>query len=403
MAHTSHSITSLSLPLHWPNGFTSSLATAGLKPSGKADLALLVCDRGATAAAVFTKNLVRAAPLEISRAHLKKSNGRCRALIVNSGCANAATGPEGTRRAEAVLRLLAPQLHCEPHEILVNSTGIIGVQLDTAKIEAALPTLVSRLAPGDITPFATGILTTDTRMKTAGVRVRDAEGRTAVVVGAVKGAGMIHPDMATLIGVITTDAAIDASALDLILREAVDRSFHRISIDGDTSTNDAIFALSSGTSTEVDRVALQEAFTEVALDLARQVVQDAEGFERGLEITVREARTAEEALQMARTVGQSLLVRTAVTGGDPNWGRILAAMGRAGVLFDPNTAQVTVNGLPFFVDGAPAQTDRAQLANAFSSPHVHLEINVRSGSASDRFLTCGLTRAYVEFNANYTT
>ncbi len=391
-------------PHQWPRGFRASGGTAGLKHSGRPDVALLVCEGPHVAsAAVFTRNIVQAAPVRLSRGHLAAANGRCRALFINSGCANAATGPEGERRASLVTTSIAAALGLPPTAVLHNSTGVIGVQLDTDKIAQAIPGLLTRLAPGAVDPFATGILTTDTQIKSASVRVTDSQGRYATVTGVVKGAGMIHPDMATLIGAITTDATLEPEALDRILRAAVDRSFHRISIDGDTSTNDAVFAFSSGEAPAVDEAAIQDAFTKVALSLARQVVMDAEGYERGLEVIVRGAATQQDALQVARTVGQSLLVRTAITGGDPNWGRILAAMGRAGVMFDPAHACVSANTLSLFTDGAPAATPREQLRQAFSSAHVTLEIDLHAGGASDRFLTCGLTKAYVEFNAEYTT
>lgn len=397
-------MTDQAAPRQWPAGFRASGGTAELKPSGRPDVALLICDGPhAASAAVFTRNIVQAAPVRLSRAHLASAQGRCRALFVNSGCANAATGPEGDRRAALVTASVAAALGFQPFEVLHNSTGVIGVQLDTDKIASAIPGLLTRLAAGSVDPFATGILTTDTHTKTASVRVTDSQDRSATVTGVVKGAGMIHPDMATLIGAITTDATLDPAALDRLLRAAVDRSFHRISIDGDTSTNDAVFALASGAGPTIDETALQEAFTSVTLSLARQVVMDAEGYERGLEIVVRGAPTPADALQVARTVGQSLLVRTAITGGDPNWGRILAAMGRAGVAFDPARACVTANGLPLFTDGAPAATPREQLRRAFSSAHVALEIDLHCGGGADRFLTCGLTKAYVEFNAEYTT
>ncbi len=400
----SPTLTEQPTPHQWPMGFQAAGGTAGLKPSGRPDVALLLCDGPRHAcAAIFTTNLVQAAPVRLSRAHLLAAHGRCSALFINSGCANAATGPEGDRRASLVTTSVAAALGLQPTAVLHNSTGVIGVQLDTDKVAAAIPGLLSRLAAGSVEPFATGILTTDTHLKSSSVRVTDSQGRSATVTGAVKGAGMIHPNMATLIGTITTDATLEPEALDRILRAAVDRSFHRISIDGDTSTNDAVFSFASGARPAIDEASLQEAFTTVALSLARQVVMDAEGYERGLEVVVRGAPSQADALQVARTVGQSLLVRTAITGGDPNWGRILAAMGRAGVVFDPAKACVTANGLPLFTDGAPAPTPREQLRQAFSSPHVTLEIDLHAGAGADRFLTCGLTKAYVEFNAEYTT
>ncbi len=390
----------------WPAGFKCAGVAAGIKKSGGSDLALLVADGPANAAAVFTRNLIAAAPIGISRRHLESSSSCIRAIMINSGCANAATGPAGTARAAASCDAIARALGVASNEVLVNSTGVIGVPLPIEKIERAIPGLVAALAGGSCEDFARAIMTTDTRPKwatrTVGWREAGVD-RTCTVTGVAKGAGMIHPNMATMICVIATDAAVTARALDLMLRRSVDDSFHRISIDGDTSTNDSVFALASGTAGTAPEGPLSRAMDEVARELALMVVRDGEGFERGIDVTVTGAQTPSHALSVAQTIAMSLLVRTAVTGGDPNWGRILAAAGRAGVPFDPNAIRVSAGGVPIFERGGPAPADADQVRAAFTASTVSIEIDLGMGTFSDHFHSCGLTTRYVELNADYTT
>lgn len=361
-------------------------------------MALLVCERSAAAAGVFTRNIICAAPVQLSRRHLAESRGRARALLLNSGCANAATGAEGLARAQACVDAVAGELGADPHEVLVNSTGVIGVQLPVERMLAAIVRMGREAVAGSVEPFARAIMTTDTRPKW----VEAVAGRVRVV-GVAKGAGMIHPDMATMIAVLTTDAEVDAPALDRVLREAVDRSFHRISIDGDTSTNDSVFALASGEAGPTDEHSLQMAFTQAARSLALAIVSDGEGFERAIRVRVRGAGGAESALTVARTIAQSLLVRTAVTGGDPNWGRILAAAGRAGVPFDVDQVRLEVGGVALFERGAPAMTPLAERERVFRQPIVEISLDLGHGGPEEEFLSCGLTEAYVRLNADYTT
>lgn len=387
---------SADLPL--PRGFSCAGVAAGIKKSGAPDLALLVCPGGATAAAMFTRNLVAAAPIQASRTNLARSRGHCTALLVNSGCANAATGAKGLAACQDTIDAVATLLGCASDAVLVNSTGVIGVQLPIERILAALPELHAALNDDSCGPFARAIMTTDTRPKACTRTVGDIR-----VTGMAKGAGMIHPDLATMIVAITTDASVDPPTLDRILRRSVERSFHRISVDGDTSTNDSVFALASGEAGPCDEAQLQRAFDEVCTDLALKVVQDGEGFERGIKVTVSGAACPQDALQVARTIAMSLLVRTAVTGGDPNWGRILAAAGRAGVPFRLDQVQVGANGVPLFEDGAPADAPIADRRAAFTADVVHITMDLGMGSASDNFHSCGLTKRYVEINADYTT
>ncbi len=393
-------------PPVWPVGFLAGSVCAGIKKQGVPDLALILGESPLTAAAVFTKNLVCAAPIQLSKSHLAYSHTKISALLINSGCANAATGAEGLTRARRATTALAALLHVDATTVLTNSTGVIGVQLPVDRIEAALPSLVASVQAGSCESFARAIMTTDTRPKWSTRTIHWTVGATAHtcrVTGVAKGAGMIHPNMATMIAVLATDATCTPHDLDALLRHAVDRSFHRISVDGDTSTNDSVFALASCTSGTPPAAELAEAFDAVAQDLALLVVRDGEGFERGIEVRVIGAKTSDDALQVARTIAMSLLVRTAVTGGDPNWGRILAAAGRAGVAFNPETVRLSTGGIELFAHGAPTASDLAAVRLAFTAELVRIELDLSMGSASDHFWSCGLTKRYVEINADYTT
>ncbi len=393
----------------WPQGYRCAAWAAAIKKAGVNDIALLVADAPVSAAAVFTKNLVAAAPIGVSRDHLALSRGQARALLINSGCANAATGEEGVLRARRSTAAVAQALAIDSAAVLVNSTGVIGVPLPIDKIERAIPSLVASLASGSCEPFARAIMTTDTRPKWSSRTIRvmhDGVDHEYRVTGVAKGAGMIHPNMATMIAVIATDAPLAPTVLDGVLRDAVEGSFHRISIDGDTSTNDSVFAFAhrpSGGGGAIPIEPVRDAFREVAADLAQLIVRDGEGFERGIEVSAVHAASQHDALTVARTVAMSLLVRTAVTGGDPNWGRILAAAGRAGVAFDPNRIRVSAGGTLLFADGRPAEGNLADIREAFTADTVRIEIDLASGPHSDRFWSCGLTTRYVELNADYTT
>ncbi|MCE2882243.1 MAG: bifunctional glutamate N-acetyltransferase/amino-acid acetyltransferase ArgJ [Planctomycetaceae bacterium] len=399
--------------LDWPRGFRASVGAAAIKKAHRDDLALLTMPSGATAAAIFTRNLFAAAPIEVSRRHLRDSKGHASALILNSGCANAATGPRGLASAVECVDLVSLALGCAAEAVLVNSTGVIGVQLPMERIAPEIPHMVARLSEsadgGPLEPFARAIMTTDTKPKMSSRAVQCGDGRTVRVSGVAKGAGMIRPDMATMISVLATDAEVDARTLDRILRRAADASYHRISVDGDTSTNDSVFAFASGAAGPCDEQALAQAFREVACDLARMIVCDGEGFERSLRVRVTGAATKADALKVAETVASSLLVRTAITGGDPNWGRIVAAAGRAGVAFRPSDLRLTVGGIEIFADGQPLHADKDAVRAVFNGSHVDVELSLGAteGEAaetnSDEFLSCGLTTEYVRLNADYTT
>jgi glutamate N-acetyltransferase/amino-acid N-acetyltransferase len=390
----------------FPRGFTGSTASAAIKKAGRQDMALIVCEDGAAAAGMFTRNLVCAAPLQVSKRHLLASRGHASAVLINSGCANAATGAEGLSRASECVDAVARELGVAAESVLVNSTGVIGVQLPIERMLPAIPAMVRSLAGGDLLPVAQAIMTTDTYHKTASVEV-EHEGRRCRVSGMAKGAGMIHPDMsppqATMISILMTDAEVEPAALQAMLARAVDQSFHRISIDGDTSTNDSVFALASGKAGPFPSHLVEQALRQVAKELALLVVRDGEGFERGIEVTVTGARTQQDALTVARTIAMSLLVRCAVTGGDPNWGRILAAAGRSGVDLRVEELHLSVGGVDLFREGAPAPTPLAERERVFRQPLVEIRLDLGQGQASDAFFSCGLTTEYVKLNADYTT
>jgi glutamate N-acetyltransferase/amino-acid N-acetyltransferase len=389
-----------------PLGFTAAAAAAAIKKPGRDDMGLIRCPAGATLAAVYTTNRICAAPVQLSRRHLAESRGHCGALLVNSGCANAATGERGMANAIELAEAVARACDIATVAVQENSTGVIGVQLPIDRMLAQVAPMAARAAHGTIEVFARAIMTTDTYPKWASRTVEHA-GRRCTVVGCVKGAGMIHPNMATMIGTILTDAALTPAELDGHLRAAVERSFHRISIDGDTSTNDSIFAMASGAADPAGvgfpTDALRKAFTEVARDLALLVVRDGEGYERGIHVRVTGAASDADALTVAKTIASSLLVRCAVTGGDPNWGRILAAAGRAGVRIDIEDLSLTVGGVKLFAAGAPADTPLADREAAFRQPMVQVVLDLGQGTGTDEFISCGLTKAYVELNADYTT
>ncbi len=410
----------------WPLGFCAAGISAGIKSSGAPDLAMLRMDDGAVAAAMFTTNQFAAAPVHISRDHLRNSRGHASVLIVNSGCANAATGPHGYADAQTIGDYVAQECGCAPDAVLMNSTGIIGKRLPMTNIQKAIAPLAQQCVPGSAEPFARAIMTTDTRLKmstrlvasgvTSGAgttRTTQATANTTQnpalsnhirVTGVAKGAGMIHPNMATMIAVIATDAALEPHELNAMLRVAVEQSFHRISIDGDTSTNDSVFAFASAQrGAAADHGELQRAFCEVARELARMIVCDGEGFTRAFEVRVRGAVSASDALDVAKTVATSMLVRCAITGGDPNWGRMLAAAGRSGTRLNPERVCLRVGELVLFHNGQPADI-RKDIAQAeFCKPNVIVEFDLGQGDHDDLFISSGLTQEYVKLNSEYST
>ena len=402
-----HALSEAALPL----GFRFSATACGLKKTGALDLALLSSDVPASAAAVFTKNLVVAAPVVVSKANLIASKGRMRGVIVNAGNANCATGDAGYAVSVKTVEETARRLRCDPRELFVCSTGVIGVPLPIDKILRALPGITRNRRPSarSFAELSLAICTTDTRPKTATASFKMA-GKRIHLVGCAKGAGMIHPNMATTLAFIVTDAAIAPGLLQKTLRDVVSRTFNAISIDGDTSTNDTLLVLANGaagapaikTGTTAHR-AFRKALEEVCHSLALQIVADGEGAQRVIEIEVRGAKTEAGARRISQTIATSPLVKTAFAGGDPNWGRVLAAAGRAGVKFDPDRVDMHMAGFPVLRRGQPLAFNERAASNRLLEKDVHVLLDLHAGRASARYWTCDFTAEYVRINASYRT
>lgn len=398
------SITKSSVP-----GFKVSGMAGGIKKNGKNDLALIVSDTPAVTAGVFTQNRVQAAPVILSRKQLNKSR-IFRAVIVNSGNANACTGPQGMKDCRAVLKRLAKELNISSSKILSASTGIIGVPLPVDKILTAIPQLVNNLAPNNWSQTAKAIMTTDLVAKTSGVEYRE-QNRQIIVAGIAKGSGMIDPNMATMLAFIQSNAAIEEITLQAALKEAVDQTFNRITVDGECSTNDCVILMANGQagnpvirqgSPAYKRFA--NALTGVCRDLAIKIVEDGEGASKFVTVRVRGARSTKQAETVASSVANSNLVKTALFGADPNWGRILCAVGYAGVPFDPGRVDISLNALPLVKRGAPtANISQKALERSMKKKSIVIDIHLNSGNQSVEVYTCDLSYDYVKINAEYTT
>src|SRR6201993_387192 len=402
-----HALSEAALPL----GFRFSATACGLKKTGALDLALLSSDVPASAAAVFTKNLVVAAPVVVSKANLLASKGRMRGVIVNAGNANCATGAAGYAVSVKTVEETARRLRCHPRELIVCSTGVIGVPLPIEKILRALPGIVQNRRPSarSFAELSLAICTTDTRPKTASVSFKMA-GKRVHLVGCAKGAGMIHPNMATTLAFVVTDAAISPSLLQRTLRDVVSRTFNSISVDGDTSTNDTLLVLANGAAgaPEVSSGSKAHRHFAVALEevcgsLAQQIVADGEGAQRVIEIEVRGAKSESAARKIAETIATSPLVKTAFAGGDPNWGRIFAAAGRAGVNFDPALVDITMAGIKVLRKGQPLAFNERAASNRLLAEHVPIVMDLHAGKSHARYWTCDFTAEYVRVNASYRT
>ncbi len=390
-----------------PAGFVASGIRSGVRKR-RPDLAVVLAPEGASAAAIFTKNRFFAAPVALSRAALARSGGRVRAAVVNSGCANALTGPEGIRAARRVRDRAARLLRSPSEEIFLASTGVIGVALPDAKIRAALPDAFARVSAFGLDAASHAILTTDVGPKVAAATFRHA-GRRGRIVGFAKGAGMIHPDMATMLAFVMTDADASARYLKAALKTAADSSFHAISVDGDTSTNDTVLILASGKlggprlESAGDGAEFRKALALVCRKLAEMIVRDGEGASRVMAIEVTGARSDREAKLAAHAVATSPLVKTALAGGDPNWGRILAAVGRSGARFSARRVSLKAAGLSLVVDGTPASYRESAAAKIFSRETVPIAIDLGSGKGRASLMTCDLGHDYVSLNADYRT
>lgn len=392
--------------MNLPKGFLGSAVAAGLRKKPGLDVALLVAPGGASAAAVFTRNRFQAAPVALSRAALKKSRGRVKAVVVNAGCANAVTGAEGLAAARRVQESAADLAGCPREEVFVASTGVIGVVLPDAKVTTFLPDAFARLSAGGIEAVSRAILTTDAAPKVARATFRHA-GKTCRVVGVAKGAGMIHPNMATMLSFVMTDAPASPALLAAALKEAADGSFNAISVDGDTSTNDTVLLLASGAAGGPEMrsmegaAAFRAALAKVCGELAWRIVRDGEGARRVMEITVEGAATERDARVAAHAVATSQLVKTALYGGDANWGRILAAIGRSGARVSTSRVSLKAGPVTLVKDGAPTAYSEAAATKAFARERVPLVANLGVGRARARLLAADLGHEYVSENADY--
>jgi len=371
-------------------------------------VALIVAEGGANAAAVFTRNRYLAAPVVLAKAALKSSGGRVRGVVVNSGCANAITGPEGMAAARRVQEKAAELLSCPKGEIFVASTGVIGVVLPDELIRQALPGAVYRLSGLGLAAVSQAILTTDVGPKVAQASFT-WHGKRGRVVGVAKGAGMIHPNMATMLAFLMTDAPASPAFLREVLKQANEESFNSISVDGDTSTNDAVLLMASGKldgpamTSRAEAHSFVKAVTQVCRDLAWMIVRDGEGASRVMEIDVRGARNVRDAKLAAHAVATSPLVKTALAGGDPNWGRILAAVGRSGARFAPSKTALTVGGLKLVERGVPVPYSEREAVKLFLKERVPLLISLGDGPGRATLLSCDLGHDYVTLNADYRT
>jgi len=399
--------------LHEVPGFRTASRHCGLKKNPeKHDLAVLACDSLAAAAGVFTTNKVCAAPVHVTKAALLKSKGRARAVIVNAGNANACTGDQGMKDAQEMSALTAKGLGAKGAElVLVCSTGVIGRSMAMEKVRAGIPQLAQQVKQSsNAGDFAAAIMTTDLVPKTAAAMV-EIGGKTIHVAGACKGSGMIAPRMATTLGFVATDAEISPAALQAALSKVADETFNCVTVDGDTSTNDTVLALASGkagnppikSAKGAEFEAFQAALYAVCDSLAKQLAADGEGAEHTITLYVGGTRNDGEARQIARAICESMLVKTAIFGKDPNWGRIVAAAGRSGVDFDPEEASLTVCGIELFREGQPLPFDAKQVSQALSAREVNIVFLAGSGKGRARFYSCDLTYGYVKINADYTT
>lgn len=396
-----------------PAGFTAVAVAAGIKKENQLDLALVVSETDCSCAALFTQNQVVAAPVIVDRETLAHNNSRLRAVVINSKNANACTGEPGLANARATQQAAAEALGCAADQILVLSTGVIGVQLPMARLAAGIAVAAKGLAVGNGRLAAEAIMTTDTRPKHLAVRL-NLPGGPVTIGGMAKGAGMIHPNMATMLAVLTTDAAIAPGLLDELLRTAVNQSFNRISIDGDTSTNDTILLLANGASgtavADPDTIAhFSAGLNHLCTSLAHMIVRDGEGATKFVEIQVTGARSQAEAHQVANTMAISPLVKTAFAGSDANWGRLLMAAGRAGVAFDQAKINLWIGGqaaneLQLVANGTPTAYQEKEAAAVFARPEFVIRLDLGGGGGETAVVwTTDLSHDYVSINADYRT
>jgi glutamate N-acetyltransferase/amino-acid N-acetyltransferase len=392
-----------------PAGFRAAGVYCGIKraSANALDLALVSADAPVPAAAVFTTNRAVAAPVVVSREHLARSGGFASAIVTNSGCANAATGAAGLRAARDMAAATATAVHCAPEHVLVASTGVIGVQLDIAKIRNGVAEAAHTLSIGGAEAATRAIMTTDPFPKSRAVAV-DTPGGVITVGGMAKGSGMIEPRMATMLGYLTTDVVVDPPILAGALRRVVNETFNAITVDGECSTNDCVFVLASGKSgvrvTREDDPAFLDALRGVAGHLAREIVRGGEGATKLVTVRVTGAATDADAWLAARTIANSPLVKTAIHGGDPNWGRLVAAAGRSGAAFNLDGASVTVGDVRVFVEGTPHDERSEAAAAVMRAAELSVTVDLGVGGAHEATMwTCDFSAEYVRINGEYRT
>jgi glutamate N-acetyltransferase/amino-acid N-acetyltransferase len=389
-------------------GFKVSGIHCGIKPSAP-DLALIVSDEPAVAAGVFTRSTLVGAPVELSRQRV--SAGRARAVVVNSGVSNVAMGERGRKDAVQMTKRVAQSIRCAEKDVLVASTGVIGEPLPMASIRSGIPMAVDSLSESGWLAAAEAIRTTDTFAKVASRKIRLGDQEVAIV-GIAKGSGMIEPDMATMLSFLATDAHVSPAYLRGVLRRVADRTFNRVSVDGEGSTSDSVIALAGGAAQNPritnrrrpEAEAFEEAFCDVAEELAQSLARDGEGATKLVTVVVSGARSAAQADQAARRIANSMLVKTALFGGDPNWGRILQTVGAGRIAMRPESVRVRLGGVTVFRRGASAgPAARKKAASRLSEDSVAIEVDLGAGTHSARMWTCDLSYDYVRINAEYTT
>ena len=386
-----------------PQGFQASGIAAGLKPSGKLDMALLLAPEQAVCAGSFTTSVVRAACVDLCAERLAANGGKARAVLINSGQANACTGDRGLIDSQRATQALADQLGLDAEALLICSTGVIGVPIPMPKLLAGLDPLVAALSATGGEAAATAILTTDLVSKQVALEA-ELGGRRVRIGGIAKGSGMIHPDMATMLGFFSCDAGLDPSIWKAMVGQAVQRSFNAITVDGDTSTNDTVLAFAAGDPLDsVHHAALEQGLTEAMQHLAKAIARDGEGATCLIEVQVEGALDEPSAQRVARTIVGSSLVKTAVHGRDPNWGRIVAAAGRSGVPFDPEQVALWIGPHQLMQSGQPLSFDPEAASRVLRSETVQIRIQLGDGPGNGLAWGCDLSDQYVRINADYTT
>jgi len=384
-------------------GFKASGVACGLKKTGALDLAMIASDADCATAGVFTTNRVKAAPVLYDQELLGKNRDKIRAVVINSGCANACTGDPGLNDTRETAKAAASALGCRAEQVLVLSTGVIGVRLNMDKIHAGIANASKYLSYNGGADAANAIMTTDTRPKISQLQLTNYQ-----IGGMAKGAGMIHPNMATLLSVITTDAKISAEHLDRALRVAMNQSFNRISVDGDMSTNDTLLVLANGKSgkeikEEKEQREFTEGLTQVAQDLAKQVARDGEGATKFVELVVSGAREEADAVRVAKSIANSPLVKTAIYGADANWGRVVCAAGYSGVAVEPAKMKLWFGDVQVFANGTPTNYREEDSTAALAGADVCIRLDLGMGDASTTMWTCDLSHDYVTINGKYRT